>query len=103
MNLAITSFLCGAAPELMWLYTTIKICTLVPAVFITKYKRKTHWYMVDMCWVILYFSGIMGIGMLILNYMDPEFFMEHIEFFINGFYAYFGFACGPIGLYVIWN
>ena len=103
MNLAITSFLCGAAPELMWLYTTVKILILVPTVFVTKYKRKTHWYMVDMCWAILYGSCLMGITMFILNYTKPELFLENIEFFINGFYAYFGFACGPIGLYVIWN
>jgi hypothetical protein len=74
MNLAVTSFLCGYAPQVMWVYTTVKILILVPSVFVTKYKRKTHWYMVDMCWVILYFSGLMGVALLMLNFFYPEFY-----------------------------
>ena len=74
MNMIITTFLAGIAPEVLWLYTTIKILVLVPSNFYTKYKRKTHWYMVDMCWAILYISCIMGILMLIFNFAHPELF-----------------------------
>jgi hypothetical protein len=103
MNLALTSFIAGRFPGYMWLYTTAKIGTLVPMVFITKYKRKTHWYMVDMCWVILYLSAIMGCSLVAINFINPGLLMENEWFFRNCMYAYFGFACGPIGLYVVWN
>ena len=103
MNLTATTFFCGAAPEILWLYTTIKILFLVPSNFYTKYKRKTHWYMVDMCWAILYMSCVCGLIAFILCFVKPELFEESKAWWINGFYAYFGFACGPIGLYIIWN
>ena len=103
MNLAMTSFVAGAAPAYMWVYTTVKILTLVPAVFITKYKRKTHWYMVDMCWVILYMSAVLGLGLFIIYFTNPGLADEYEWFFEAGFFAYFGFACGPIGLYVVYN
>jgi len=103
MNLAVTSFLIGYAPEVFWLYMTVKIMVLVPTVFMAKYPRKTHWYMVDMCWVMLYFSAGMGMTMFILNFFAPHLFLEYPDFFIQCSYAYFGFSCGPIGLYVILN
>jgi len=103
MNLAMTAFICGYAPEAMWLYTTVKISILVPKVLIHKYPRKTHWYMVDMCWAILYFSWGMGVSMFMLNFFAPHLFMEYPDLFIQSSYAYFGFACGPIGLYIIMN
>lgn len=103
MNLVVTTFLAGIAPEVLWLYTTIKILILVPSNLYTKYKRKTHWYMVDMCWAILYVGCLLGIVLLIFNIAAPHLFEESKTFWINAFYAYFGFACGPIGLYVVWN
>jgi hypothetical protein len=72
MNIIVSTFLAGVAPEVLWLYTTVKILFLVPSNFYVKYKRKTHWYMVDMCWVITYISAVMGILMLIFNFVNSE-------------------------------
>ena len=103
MNLGFISFLSGFAPAYMWLITTLKVGVLVPLVFVTKYKRKTHWYMVDMCWVILYMSALAGCSLLVIYFTNPDLAMEYEGLIRNAMYAYFGFACGPIGLYVVWN
>jgi hypothetical protein len=57
----------------------------------------------DMCWAVLYASFFMGMGLLVIILTKPELVVEYEWLFLNGFYAYFGFACGPIGLYVLWN
>ena len=68
---------------------------------VVKIKAKTNWYMVDMCWVVLYLAALLGLYLFIgsLTRPDAQVGEKVQDFMINGYFAFFGFALGPVGFY----
>ena len=61
--------------------------------------------MVDMCWIVLYLAALMGLFLFIGVFTNTDIDAEGQvqEFMIDGYFAFFGFAIGPIGFYTMMN
>ena len=76
---------------------------LIILLTVVKIKAKTNWYMVEMCWTILYLATLMGLYLFIgvFTHTDTDADGQVREIMIDGYFAFFGGANGPIGLYTM--
>lgn len=58
MNVSMTCYLFGTAPEYYWILFIVKIFVIAPTRLYIGYSNKDNYYLTDFCWTSIFFTAL---------------------------------------------